>query len=171
MSAGERAIQEQVEELIRQYGTRDPDELAACLGIHIYERSDFHQLLGMYAVLDGRRCIFLNANIDEGQRRMILSHEIGHDRLHQEEGQRQGLFEFTLFNMTRRNEYEANVFAAHLLLEDEEVHSLAMEGRDVVSIARLFKVDINLLLIKLVEMKKKGYPMRRQELPDPDFLG
>ncbi len=163
-------IQGTVNFLQNQYGTKDPDELAACLDLHIYERSDFKHLLGMYAVVEGRRCVFLNANIDEVQRKLILAHEIGHDQLHQKEAAAQGLVEFTLFDMTSRGEYEANVFAAHLLLDDQEIHDLAKEGYDVVSIAQMLKVNINLLLIKLHEMKKMGYEISEQEIPDKNFL-
>ncbi len=163
-------IQGIVNQLQEKYGTKNPDELAAYLDLHLYERSDFKHLLGMYAVVEGRRCIFLNANIDEVQRKLILAHEIGHDQLHQKEAAEQGLVEFTLFDMTNRGEYEANVFAAHLLLDEEEIHSLAKEGYDVVSIAQILKVNINLLLIKLHEMKKMGYEIQEQEIPDKNFL-
>lgn len=72
--------------------------------------------------------------------------------------------------MTDREEYEANVFAAHLLLDEAEVHRLAEEGYDIVSLAKMLHTDINLLLIKLHEMQKKGYAMRLPEKPRANFL-
>lgn len=163
-------IKAYIQDLYQTYKTKDPDELAAALGLHIYERSDFNQLLGMYAIVDQRPCIFLNANLDSHTRKLILAHEIGHDQLHRKEAEKQGLVEFTLFNMTYRTEYEANVFAAHLLVDDDEVYDLALEGYDVVSISQMLKVNINLVLIKLHEMKKEGYEMREPEIPDKNFL-
>ena len=38
--------------------------------------------------------------------------------------------------MKSRPEYEANTYAAHLLLDGEEVYSLAMDGYDLVQIAQ-----------------------------------
>lgn len=163
-------IERLAEELKRRYRTADPDELAEALGIHVYERPDFSQLLGLYAVVRGRRCVFLNAALGDRERRVVLAHEIGHDQLHREEAEA-GMPEFSLSHMDLRTEYEANVFAAHLLLDEREVDRAARDGMDVVSIAQNFGVDINLVLVKLHEMKRKGYEVRVQDSPQADFLG
>lgn len=164
-------IEEQVQALVREYQTSDPGELARALSMRLYERSDFHQLAGMFARVAGQSCIFLNASLDDDRRRLILAHELGHAVLHgaQEDGV-QDVVAFTLLNMTDREEYEANVFASHLLLDEAEVHRLAEEGYDIVSLAKMLHTDINLLLIKLHEMQKKGYAMRLPEKPRANFL-
>lgn len=164
-------IEAEVEKLCQEFQTRDPDQLAEGLGLHIYEREDFNQLLGMYVVVCGRPCIFLKAGMDPGTRKMVLAHELGHVTLHQAERKAADIVPFTLFHMTERPEYEANIFAAHLLLDEEEIESLAKEGYDLVQMAQSLGVDINLLLIKLVEMRKKGYPWKDLGLPRSDYLG
>lgn len=166
-----KSIEEKVQRLIRRYKTNDPMELCERMGISVYVRPDFERLLGMYAIVAGRRCIFLNGNLDDNQRSVVLAHEIGHDQLHRKEARTQGLSEFTLFNMKQRPEYEANVFAAHLLLDEEQIDQLGKEGMDVVSIAKTLETDINLVLIKIHEMKRKGYDIYQQEMPRADFLG
>ena len=58
-----------------------------------------------------------------------------------------------------RIEYEANAFAAHLLLDNDEVYSYARQGYDVVQTASAMNSDVNLILIKIQEMMKLGYEM------------
>lgn len=66
-------------------------------------------------------------------------------------------------------EYEANAFAAHLLLENDEVYALAREGYDVVKIAKTINSDINLMLIKPQEINKLGYDFNISYAPDSRF--
>lgn len=163
-------IERRVCALKEEFQTDNPEDLARGLGISIYDRSDFSQLLGMFAVVDRRPCIFLNANMGERDRRIVLAHELGHAVLHQSEEGILDMVQFTLFSTTSRSEYEANVFAAHLLMDDGEVRDHLKEGVDVVSLAQTLQVDINLLLIKLHEMEKKGMGMDLPDLPPSDFL-
>lgn len=163
-------IKELVQGLEKKYKTRDVDELVRALSISLYNRTDFENLLGMYAVIEGRSCIFLNANMEEPERRIVLAHELGHALLHKPA---HGLFDlasFTLFSTSSRTEYEANLFACHLLLEEKEIEQLARDGYDIVSIAQILNVDINLLLMKLHEMQKAGYEIPETDPGRADFL-
>ncbi len=159
-----------VDQLKEKYGTGDPDILACAMGVHIYEREDFTRLLGMSAKVGGRSCIFLNAGMESQERRIVLAHELGHTVLHEEEEGISGVIQFTLFNTNDRTEYEANVFAAHLLLDEKDIEDLAGDGYDAPDIAKSLNVDINLLLIKLHEMQKKGWKMNPTDTPRADFL-
>ncbi len=163
-------IDQEVARLYDRFGNRNPEDWARGLGIHLYERSDFHQLMGMFAVISDRPCIFLNGALREEERRMVLAHELGHALLHRGEAGLVDLAAFTLFSTSNRMEYEANVFAAHLLIEEAEVLRLAQEGADLPVMAHRLGVDINLLLIKLYEMWKKGFPIPAPDLPPADFL-
>lgn len=162
-------IEAVVKEIEEKYGSKDPDTIADALGVVVYERDDFSQLLGMSARVADRSCIFLNANMESQERRIVLAHELGHIILHEDEGMA-GISSFTFFNYNDRYEYEANVFAAHLLLEEKEIHELAKYGYDALDIARSLNVDINLLLIKLHEMQKRGISMNLPATPKSDFL-
>lgn len=97
--------------------------LAQELGIHVEFADDYKNLLGMYFNRWHHRFIFLNSRLDEDWLPMVLAHEIGHDQLHRELA-KTGLQEFELFRMSSRTEYEANAFAAHLLLDNDEVYRL-----------------------------------------------
>ena len=72
--------------------------------------------------------------------------------------------------MKEVTEYETDAFAAHILLDNDEVYSLAREGYDCVNIAKQMGADINLMLIKLQEMNKMGYDFRISMDADPRFF-
>ena len=81
------------------------------------------------------------------------------------------MMEFEIFDITDAAEYEANVFAANLLIDDQEVLEMAREGYDVVHIAKELNLNVNILLVKLNEMSKKGYDLRVPYEPSRKFLG
>jgi Zn-dependent peptidase ImmA (M78 family) len=156
-------------ELVRRFGSRDPFVIADGLGIHIYE-AEFKRLKGMYRVIKRRRCIFLNAALDEETARIVCAHEIGHDRLHRDLARGDGLQEFVLYDMTSRPEYEANQVAAAILLSDEEVlHYVYDYGYDAEQIAKILSTDVNLVALKIDALREAGHPFGTVE-HDTGFL-
>jgi len=156
--------------LVRKCGTRNPFIIADEIGIHIMFRNDFVNLKGMYKVIERNRFIFINSNLDEYEQRLICAHELGHDALHRTLAKHGILQEIMLCDMKHRPEYEANVFAADILIDDKEVFELAKEGYDERQIASELCIDVNLLLIKMNEMNKRGYGFRLSDTPRGGFL-
>jgi Zn-dependent peptidase ImmA (M78 family) len=103
-------------------------------------------------------------------RRIVCAHELGHDVLHQHLAKQGAIQEFVMYDMTGRPEYEANVFAAHLLLDEDEIIEYAKQGYDTHQIAMMMHTDVNLMLIKMGEMKRDGYQLRLMYTPRGDFL-
>lgn len=56
--------------------------------------------------------------------KIICAHELGHAVLHSQMPGIESFHDFALFDDTSSTEYEANVFAAELLLKDEDVFEL-----------------------------------------------
>ena len=114
--------------LTKKYGTRNPYDLADALDITIMPRQ-FASQLGAYTKLLNNRFIFIKDDLDEFIERIVLYHELGHDQLHQSQLGKNGAFrEFHLFNVSKdRMEYEANIFAAQISIDDDEILEL---GRD-----------------------------------------
>lgn len=62
-----------------------------------------------------------------------------------------------MFNMKDVIEHEANVFAAELLLDEDELLNHLEDGYTVFQAASMLGYNINLLYIKLNEMNRRGY--------------
>lgn len=150
--------------LVKMCGTRDPFLIAKELNIPILY-CKLERLRGAYKVINRIGVIFLNKDLDEIEQRIVVLHEIGHDRLHKAEAMHsKGFQEFEIFNMARqRMEYEANIFAAQLELDDDEFLGYCEQGYDVQQIASAMNSDINLIALKADIMISQGYRFRRQE--------
>lgn len=150
--------------IVKKYGTRNPYEIADSLGITIL-RCPFSKQKGVYKIIKRNRFIFLNDSLDEEMEKIVLLHEIGHDRLHRYEATQKGSFqEFSIFNMGKdRLEYEANIFAAQILLPDDEVLDYIKLGYDISQIASEMNSDINLVALKIDTLIARGYTLRKQD--------
>ncbi len=165
-----RNILTRAEALVRASETRDPDVIARDLGVRVYDNLEAPSLLGMYCCRWRTRFVLLNSRLDSRTRRIVLAHELGHDQQHRALARAGGLQEFSLFNMRSRTEYEANAFAAHLLLDTEEFLACVREGWDTVQTASRLDTNINLVLIKAAELNHLGWDLRMPEEPDSCFL-
>lgn len=164
-------IREKANKKVRIHDTRDPFMIAKESGVHVEVRYDFKRLKGMYSIIKRNRFIFINGNLETQVQQIVCAHELGHDALHRELAKDASLQEFMLYDMKSRPEYEANIFAAHLLLDDAEIVRVAQDGYDLFQIAGILGTDINLLLIKLNEMNRQGYQFNIPYMPRGDFLG
>ncbi len=146
--------------LVARFDTRNPFQIAKDLGINVVYWDGFNRLKGMYRVIKRNRYIFINNNLDRRTALIVCAHELGHDQLHRELGKGKGMQEFSLYNMTSRCEYEANVFTAELTLPDEDTIKLIRRGYDSEQIARCMNSDINLVALKVDTLVRNGQPFR-----------
>lgn len=170
MDSNNSLIHKHVKKIINKFGTNDPFKIAKESNITIKYLNNLEDLLGIYAVFERKRFIFLNANMDEYMMRMVLAHELGHDTLHRHLTKNGPFHEYELFDITSQPEYEANIFAAHLLLDDDEVTRLAKDNRTDVEIAGMFNVNINLLIFKMNEMNRYGANYNLRHAPKGNFF-
>lgn len=153
----------QANRLIRKYETRDPFRIAAQLGVNVMFTDKLHRLKGMYRVIKRSRFIILNKNNSEQWNRIVCAHELGHDLLHRNYAAGSTLRELSLFDLSNQQEYEANIFAACLLLEDSEVLGLIEQGFNAEQIASATGSDINLVALKVDCLRGEGYDFRKQD--------
>lgn len=146
-----------VNEQIERYGTRNPFEICDDCEIYVKFTENLKNLSGMYTVTNDIPVIVINSNKDEYMQKMVCAHELGHHFLHSEVAKEKCLQEFEIFNMCDRIEYEANIFASHLLIDEKRMISLFREGYDSFYTAKMFDVDPNLLNIKLTDMNRMGW--------------
>lgn len=158
--------------MVRRFKTNDPFEIARALGITVLVRSDFKRQKGAFSVVANNSFIFINGNLSDYMQRLVCAHELGHALLHRKLGTvSAGLMEFEIFDIQNDTEYEANVFAACLLIDEGEMLEMAHEGRDVVYIAKQLNLNVNIVLVKINEMIKRGYDLRTPYVPSRKFLG
>ena len=155
-------ITDRVRKMKKQYGTNDPFEIAQRCGIHVLYSDQFNRLKGMYRVIARNRFIILNSHNAPQMARIVCAHELGHDQLHRKYAASAPLQEFALYDMSSAREYEANLFAADLLLDEAELCELVKAGYDTVQIAQMLQSDINLVALKLDCMIRDGYAFRPQ---------
>ena len=155
-------IYQKVAALIKKHQSRNPEILIKKLNIRLQYISSTSALLGMYRVILKNRYIFIPDNLGS-LKKMVLAHEIGHDQLHRKE----------CVNGASFHEIEANIFAAHLLIPDEEVIEMIRYGQSDQELANRLCVDINLLNLKISEMAKMNLldiDVSKIERPKSDFL-
>ena len=159
--------------LVRKYKTCDPFELARRMGMIIKFCSDFVKQRGASAIVLGNRVIFINSNLSEQMQRMVCAHELGHLLLHRAcYGKEAWVLNHELFDIRDELEYEANVFAANLLIDDAEMFDFLEEGYNVLATASGLGVNVNLLMLKLIEMnKQQGFNFQVSETPERCFMG
>lgn len=162
-----KQIYHDVEALVRHHGTRDPERILKERNVKLIDFPASTKLLGMYRMIARNRFVFYNNRLHPALLRMVLAHELGHDMYHRDHA---GLLEHTLLNITTEQETEANVFAAHLLLPDEEVLSLAKDGYTYSQMAQAMQVNVNLMVLKLNELTRLGYASKIFQQDTPDFF-
>lgn len=150
--------------VIRTYGTRRPERLAKDMDIMILPQP-FKVQKGAYKVIERQPIIFIKQDLHPVMREIVIAHELGHHKLHRAEAIAAGGFqEFNLFDMQQnRMEYDANMFAAQLMLPDDDIMELIYKGFDVAQIARALRSDINLVALKVAELNSRGHGFRPQE--------
>lgn len=155
------------EEMLKNFGGRDIFETAENSGANVWFR-ELGGLKGFYICENGARYIVINEALDDALKRVVCAHELGHDTLHRELSAG-GLREGTLFLETNKTEREANLFAACVLITDEEILETMNENADISSVSALLKLPPEIVLYKLETMKFKGFDFNLNEIRN-DFL-
>lgn len=164
-------ISRAVNKLSEKYQTKDPYELCNALGIRI-RLKDLGTGIKAYYIYQSRiRSIVLNWRVSEPIRRILIAHELGHDRLHKEIAMLKGFQEVELFDMVRPAEYEANVFAAELLIDDNELLELLNDdNKSFFDVAHELYIPAALLDFKFRVLKHKGFRIEAPYIARGDFL-
>ncbi len=150
-----RYIYDTVCKLKSEYMSNDPFEIAECVGTFV-SYANIGSLKGLYTALYGERHIILSNSLDERECIMVCAHELGHDRLHGEYRNIVGLKDAFVLQRKNMLEYEANIFTADLLIDDDQITELQGDY-DFGGICGLLGVDANLLVFKLLSMNGRGY--------------
>ena len=160
-------IRNKAELLVKKHHTRNAEELANNMDI-IIQYSHFNEQKAAYLVIERNRYIILKDDLPEPMKSIVILHEIGHDQLHRNEAS--SFKEYSIFDMTGKTmEYEANLFAAHIMLPDDDVIYYMKQGYSVSQIASAMNSDINLVALKAADLTTRGFSLQIPEY-EKDFL-
>jgi Zn-dependent peptidase ImmA (M78 family) len=138
-------IKDKINYLLEKYDTNEPTELAECLGIHIvYEF--LADVQGYYVNAGDYKFIVVNNNLDYYDQRVVIAHELGHVLLHPTLNS--SFLKNNTLLCTDKYEYQANYFAANLLLPDGFERDVDFKGMTVEQIAGVVGVPVELVTMK-----------------------
>ncbi len=128
---------------VKKYETRNPFRLAEYLNVFVHV-GPLGSRAGCYMFLKNHKCIFLNEDLNERERMLVMAHELAHSIMHRKENC-YFIRNKTLL-LTSEIETEANMFAAELLIPDDLIYE--NPGMSKSQIARLAGYDERIMEFK-----------------------
>ena len=109
-------IKKLVQYYINKFDTRNPFELAEYLNVEVMT-GPLGGRAGCYMFIKNHKCIFLNEDLEDHERILVMAHELAHSIMHRKENCY--FIRNRTLMLTSKIEIEANTFAAELLIPDE----------------------------------------------------
>lgn len=141
-------IKNRAEALAEEYRTRNPFEILDSLGISVEFNSEFTELKGFFTVINGCRFVVINSNLSYEEQKIVAAHELGHAVLHEDFAKDSQICDTMLYDMSSKPEFEANLFAAYLLVSDKDLEEAASLGFCKSQLAAYLNVSKKLLEIR-----------------------
>ncbi|MEG0911916.1 MAG: ImmA/IrrE family metallo-endopeptidase [Ruthenibacterium sp.] len=167
-------ICKEVERVKHRYDEADPLRLTKAMGILVQYGSfgiSEHSCKGFYFYCSRKRAIIINSDLPDMMQRVVLAHEIGHAILHRETVKLHAFQEVSLYDATSQYEYEANIFAAEYLLNDQEILEKLNESGSFFNLAAELSIPPEVLDFKFRILKSKGILQADSPiLANSDFL-
>lgn len=136
-------IKRVVKKLTKKYNTFSPEQLAKELDVEVIE-APLGKVWGMYKYQKRNNVIYINSTLSDFQKNFVLAHELGHVKLHP--GSDCFFMNKTGYVSKIKREYEANLFAAELLIQ--EIDSIYLENYSIDQLAAAYKVPVELIKFK-----------------------
>ena len=154
---GNDYIYKKTEHLVRKFKTRDPIEILNGLNVIVGESSNYRKLKGYCFMSCQTIYVMLSSFLLEEEKRIVAAHELGHVILHRTQLKMAPMSDNRLYNMINETEYQANLFAADLLIEDQDVAELSKnEDLDYFSFCSSLYATPELMSFKLYSLMKRG---------------
>lgn len=165
-------IKREANRLKMKYQTNNPFEICDALKITVslvpmgkHEGS----CKGFYLTSSRRKIATINNDLPLHIQRIILPHELGHAILHVTPSLCT-FHELTVLNETNRLEYEANIFAAEFMLNDDDVMDALQMKMNFFQTASLLEVPPELLDFKLRLLQREGHDVVAPYIGRATFL-
>lgn len=150
-------IYDETQKLIRKYKTRDPFKIMDAMHVIVGETSSFQKLKGFCFMSCKTIYVQISSFLSEEEKQIVAAHELGHIILHRTQLKMAPMKDDTLYNMQDNTEYQANLFAADLLLSDADIADMAHnEDLDYFSLCSTLNSTPELMSFKLYSLTKRG---------------
>lgn len=150
----------ETEKLIKKYDETDPFRLCKDMDIilNFYPMGNTSECCKGFFLSQSRiHSITINSDLSDDLQRIICAHELGHAVLHKDCGKINAFHDFGLYDSVNHFEYDANIFAAELLLSDEDVLNVLNDDLSFFQAAAKLYVPPEILDFKFRTLKWKGY--------------
>lgn len=165
-------IYDETQKLIRKYKTRDPFKIMDEMHIIVGETSSFQKLKGFCFMSCKTIYVRISSFLSEEEKQIVAAHELGHIILHKTQLKMAPMKDDTLYNMQDNTEYQANLFAADLLLSDADIADMAHnEDLDYFSLCSTLNSTPELMSFKLYSLTKRGQAYHMPMEIQSNFLG
>lgn len=119
-------IHNETKRIITKYQTRDPFELLDRMGVNVVFTQEYgsNGLKGYSTMLNRIKFAVINACLSKHEQAIVAGHEAAHLILHVNEilnSPIKALQDFSMFDNNSKIEYQANLFLADLILDDQAV--------------------------------------------------
>lgn len=151
----EDRIHSLVRELTEAYDTNDPFAIASKLNIEIVYMNTRIQK-GFCKIINGFKFIFINENLSSELKKTVCAHELGHLLLQENIFDILGYAGYCESNLSK-NEMMPNIFAANLLITDEDILSRIGACCTYQQLAGVLDVHPSMLYYKITDMNRRGY--------------
>ena len=149
-------IYDETQKLIRKYKTSDPFKIMDDMHIIVGETSSFQKLKGFCFMSCKTIYVQISSFLSEEEKQIVAAHELGHIILHRTQLKMAPMKDDTLYNMQDNTEYQANLFAADLLLSDADIADMAHnEDLDYFSLCSTLNSTPELMSFKLYSLTKR----------------
>ena len=165
-------IYTETNKLIRKYGTRDPFEIMDQMHIVVGETSRYQKLKGYCFMSCKTIYVMISSFLSEEEKKIVAAHELGHIILHRSQLKMAPMKDDTLYNMMDNTEYQANLFAADLLLDDSDIADMVQnEDLDYFGLCSSLNSSPELMSFKLYSLTKRGQAYHMPMEIQSNFLG
>ncbi|MCC2255954.1 ImmA/IrrE family metallo-endopeptidase [Ruminococcus sp. CLA-AA-H200] len=164
-------IHNTTEKLARRFQTRDPIEILEGLHVILGESSRYKRLKGYCFLSCQTIYVMFNSALSEYEKRIVAAHELGHITLHRSQLRIAPMSDSQLYNMVDKTEYQANLFAADLLISDQAVEGLSQNpDLDYFDFCSTLYVPPELMSFKLYSLIQRGHQYNMPLGIDSSFL-
>ncbi|SHN03390.1 protein of unknown function [Anaerosporobacter mobilis DSM 15930] len=133
-----------VHELLKKYNTNSPYQLCELLDIEVF-KCELGTIKGYYHHAYRIKQIYLNSNLSRREEKLVLAHELGHAIMHPNSNT--PFFKANTFTSIDKLEKQANTFAMHCLISDNDLYECS--NYTVSQLSILFGYDEELISLRL----------------------